>query len=136
MTKLTRWQKNMQNAGYQIIPFTHEEIMDHLIDVFVRDREHLTALAAADDTKRHELSFIIDYSNLGDQSTIFGGLVHYNKKQRRFTYITYSDDRNWGVMFSIESRVAFFCYEHYKSLKHLFPFGCSTKKLTEYLLNN
>lgn len=134
--KLTHWERNMLKSGYDIIPFTHNEIVDHLLDIFIRDREHLLIMAAADDTKRHKLCFILDYENIGDKSTIFGGTVFYNKKERRFTYIQYSDSRNWAVQFSIESKVAYFAYEHFQSVKKIFPFGASIKKLKEYLLNN
>jgi hypothetical protein len=136
MEKLTHWERRLKKSGYAIIDFTHEEIVDHLLDIFKRDREHLLTKAAADDTKRHKLVFILDYDNLGDQSTYFGGTVTYDKRKRRFTYITYSDRRNWGVRFSIESKVAFFAYEFYKSIKHIFPFGYSANKFREWVKNN
>lgn len=136
MEKLTRWEKSMRKSGYQIIPFTHEEIVEHLLQVFERDREHLLMMAAADETKRHELVFVMDHSNIGDQSTIFGGTITYNKKKRRFTHITYSDRRNWAVQFSVESKVAYFSYDFWQPIKKEFPFGASVKRLKEYFLNH
>ncbi len=99
----TRWQKTMENHGYAIVDFTHEEIKKHLLEVFKRDRDGLLLQAALDDTKRHNLTFILDYENIGSKLTIFGGTVNYNKKTRKFDYITYSDNRNRAVNFPIEN---------------------------------
>jgi hypothetical protein len=136
MEKLTHFERQMKKEGYEIIHFTHDEIMDHLLQVFERDRAHLLTQAAADDTKRHKLVFILDYENIGETTTTFGGTVTYNKKLRRFTHITYSDRRNWAVQFSIESRAAFFAYDYFQQVKKIFPWAYSVKGLTKWLLNN
>lgn len=134
--KKTSYQKFMEKGGYATIDFTHEEIMEHLLEIFKRDRDDLLMKAALDDTKRRSLTFILDFDNIGNKLTIFGGTVNYNKKLRKFDYITYSDTRNYAVMFSIESKVACFYYDFYAAWKHLFPFGVSRKRMTEYLLNH
>lgn len=131
--KLTKYQKDMKSAGYDIIPFTHDEIVDHLLTVFERDRDRLLLMASADTTRRHELVFVLDYENINEKATIFGGLVFYNKKQRRFTHISYSDNNNWAVFFSVTTRVSYFSREFWKPLRKDFPFGTSIKRLTEYL---
>jgi hypothetical protein len=142
--KKTNWEKRLEQSGSQIITWEHDEIVDYLLMIFNRDKDRLTLLAASDQTKRHTLCFIMDYEGIGGWNqngnyvpgvgdTNFGGTVTYNKKLRRFTHITYSD---WGVQFSIESRAAFFAYEHYKSMKKIFPFGASVKRLREWLLSN
>lgn len=133
--KKTRWQKHLEKAGYAIIDFTHEEIMDHLLEIFKRDRDDLLMKAALDDTKRHNLTFILDFGNFS-KLTIFGGTVNYSKKLRKFNYITYSDERNFAVMFSIESKAACFHYDHFKAWKHVFPHGASIKRMSEHLLTH
>lgn len=132
----TRWQKQMEKHGYAVIDFAHEEIMEHLLQIFIRDRDDLLMKAALDDTNRRNLTFILDFQNVGCKLTIFGGTVNYSKKLRKFNYITYSDNRNYGVIFGIDSKVAHFCYDHYRDWKHIFPFGASVKKMTEYLLTH
>lgn len=126
----------MENAGYAVIDFTHEEIMDHLLEIFNRDRDSLLLKAVLDNTNRKSLTFMLDLDNIGNKLAIFGGTVNYNRKLRKFDYITYSDTRNWAVRFSIESKVACFHYDHYAAWKHIFPFGVSTKRMTQYLLTN
>ena len=130
---LTGWQKRMAKSGYDIIPFTHEEIVEHLLEVFHRDKEHFLSMIA-EEPKRKVFCFVLDYDNIGDQKTIFGGTVHYDKRKGRgFTYIAYSDDNNFAVLFSIKTKVAYFSHEFWKPLVKLMPFW-SYKKLTEYLL--
>ena len=131
---MTKWEKEWVRRGGII--YEHDEIVEHLLFVFRRDECHLLLLAAADDTKRHKLVFILDYPNCFDDKTNFGGTVIYDKKQRKFTHIQYSDRNNWGVQFSIESKVSFSAHEFWKPFIKQFPFGLSTKKLTKYLLTN
>lgn len=134
--KLTRWEKYLIDNGTEIITRDHDIIADYLLAIFDRDKDHLLLQAASDCTKRHELCFILDYEGMGGVGdTNFGGTVHYNKKQRRFTYIQYSDKRNWAVQFSIASKVSFHTYDFHQQYKHIFPFGCS-KKFAAYLISN
>lgn len=79
---------------------------------------------------------MLDFDNVDSKLTIFGGTVNYNRKLRKFDYITYSDAMNYAVMFSIESKVACFYYDFYAAWKHLFPFGVSRKRMTKYLLTH
>ncbi len=134
-TMKTRWQKELEKKGYAIINFSHDEIVEHLLEIFKRDRDDLLLKASLDDTKRQNLTFLLDYGNFS-HLTIFAGTVNYSKKMRKFNFITYSDERNYAVHFSIESKVAHFCYENYKNLKNIFPFGSSIKRMTQYLLTH
>lgn len=134
--RMSAWEKRLTEEG-RVITWEHDEIVDYLLTIYNRDKDHLLTQAAADDSKQHGLTFVLDYEGMGGVGeTNFGGTVHYNKKRRIFDYITYSDRRNWAVMFSITSKAAWFAYEHYTQLKKVFPFGARGKKLTEYLLNN
>lgn len=133
----TKHEKNLIACGYEIITWEHEEIVDYLLQVFKRDYDHLLLLAAADNTKRRTLSFVLDYDGMGSPLKInIGGTVIYDKRKRKFIYIQYSDRYGWGVQFSITSRAAFFCRDFYNQIKHVFPFGHSQKKLTAYLTSN
>lgn len=106
--------------------------------IFNRDKDSLLLTAASDTQRMRKVVIILDYQGMveGYGETNFGGTVTYCKKLRKFTHIQYSDRRNWAVSFSITSKVAFFAYDHYQSMKKVFPFGASRKKLTAYLLNN
>lgn len=137
MIRQTKHEKNLIACGVEIVTWEHEEIMDYLLQIFHRDYDHLLLLAAADNTKRHTLSFLLDYEGLDSPLQInIGGTVIYDKRKRKFTYIQYSDRYNWAVQFSISSRAAFFCRDFYNQIKHVFPFGYSQKKLTAYLTSN
>ncbi len=133
----TKWEKSLIASGREIITWEHDDIVDYLIAIFNRDKENLLLMAASDDTKRHTLCFLLDFEGRkrgGLGETNFGGTVVYNKKKRKFTHITYSDRYNWGIIFSIDSRVTFFCRDFYLQLKHVFPFGYSHKSLHKYLM--
>lgn len=137
MDKLTNWEKKLIANGEEIFTWEHDDIVDYLLQIFHRDKDDLLLKAAIDTTKRHSLVFTLDYPDcFGIGKTNFGGQVIYDKKKRRFTHIQYSDRRNWSVMFSIESRAAFFAHDFFKQIKHAFPLFYSNKKLTEYLLKN
>lgn len=135
MRKLTYHERRMKSYGYTIIEFTHDEIVDHLLEVFKRDEGHLLSLVLEDNTNRRELAVILDFENIGDQRTTFGGMAYYSRKKRKFTHIIYSDRHNCSVIFSIETKVAHFSYEFWKPLLKIQRFW-SIKKLKLYLLNN
>ncbi len=132
MNKPTRWEKSLSESGFPIITWDHEEIKDYLLSCFRRDYAHLLSIALSDNTKRHTLELVMNYHDMGGDN--FGGTVTFNKKRNEFTHITYSDRRNWGVLISINSGVSFFAYDHFKEWRHIFPFGASVKKLSNYLL--
>lgn len=132
--KLTQWEKEITSVGWEIVTWDHDIIMEYLIQIFNRDKADLLLLAASDDTNRRTVTCVLDHAGLDSPLKInIGGTVTYNKKLGKFTYITYSDKHNWAVQFSIDSKVAFFARDFYKSIKKVFPFGYSTKKLKEYL---
>lgn len=134
MEKLTHWEKQLIKSNCEIITWDHDIIVDYLLAIFNRDKSDLLLQAALDTTKRHELGFVLNYEDL--RGTNFGGVVYYNKKKRKFTYITYSDKRNCAVFFSIESKCYYSSYDFYQQIKKKFPFGVSTKKGIQYLMSN
>lgn len=134
--KRTKWEKELEEFGYSIIDFTHEEIASHLLEIFRRDIDDLLLIAASDNSNRKNLTLVLDHGNLGNKLTTFGGTINYNRKRGKFNYITYSDRRNYAVSFSIESGAASFSYDHYQRFKSVFPFGVSIKRMTEYLLTH
>lgn len=136
MPRETKHEKHIIATGGAIITWEHEDIVDYLLQIFQRDLCELTLRAVADNTKRRTLTFILDSNDLDCiQRTNFGGSVIYNKKKRQFTHIQYSDRYNWIVQFSIASRSAFFARDFYNQIKHKFPFGWSTQKLTNFFLS-
>jgi hypothetical protein len=132
--KITRWEKQLRKSGFPIITWDHEEIKDYLLACFKRDYAHYLQIALSDTTKRHNLVLIMNHDDLGGDN--FGGTLNYNTKRKEFTFISYSDKRNYGMLFSINSGASFSCYDHYQQFKKVFPFGASVKRLTEYLLTN
>lgn len=129
--KQTQHEKNIVSCGGDIITWEHEDIVDYLLQVFYRDYDSLLLQAASDNTKKRNIQLPLDHDNAN-----FGGSVIYNKKQRKFMYVQYSDRYGWAVQFSIASKAAFFCRDHYNQFKHMFPFGYSQSKLTAYLISN
>lgn len=135
MDKLTKWEKETIAAGVPIITWEHEEIRDYLVDCFNRDKDRFTLMAAADTTKRHNLRFVMNHHDLAGDN--FGGTLNYNKKERRFDFIEYSDRHNCAVQFSISNpTVAFFSRDFYKPLQKMWPLWISNKNLTHWLLTN
>lgn len=59
----------------------HEEL---LIATFNKERDDLLLKAACDDTKRHNLRYVLSIEDN------VGGTVNYNKKENRFDFIEYS----------------------------------------------
>lgn len=131
---MTKWEKELRKNGGII--WEHDEIVEHLLQIFKRDESDLLLMCALDATNRHTLMYVLDYPNCFDGKTNFGGQVIYNKKKRQFTHIQYSDKQNFAVYVSIGSKVSFFAYDFWKPFRKQFPFGLSTKKLTHYLLTN
>lgn len=111
----------------------HAVISEYLFACFHREHDDLLLRAAADDTKRWSLCFVLDYENMGVNN--FGGTVHYDKKKRMFTYMTYSDQKNFAVMISIASKCYWSARAHRDYLyKNVPQFYCyNNKKLGEYL---
>lgn len=63
-----------------------QEAEDFLIACYQREWPELIMIAALDDTKRHNLDFILNYPKINK----WGGTVNYCKKTRRFDFIEYS----------------------------------------------
>jgi len=113
----------------------HTIISAFLLTVFRKEEDALLLRAAADDTKRWNLCFVLDYANLGVNN--FGGTVNYNKKERRFDFIAYSDKKNFGVYISIRSGCYFSAWEFRDFLYHNVPeFYHHEKKLAQWLMTH
>lgn len=132
--KLTNWERQLIDAGVEIVTWNHEIIMDTLLDYFYAEEAILLLKAAMDDTKRRELHYTLNFENSLKYRTNIGGCAVFNKKLRKFTHIEYSDKYNWQVQFSINSKVAFFARDWANQIKYAFPFGGSQKNITHYLM--
>ncbi len=116
---------------------SHDSIMDLLLRVFNRDFDELLLDAIADNSKKRyvEIPLLYEVIEKGTDTpfTVYLGSACYSKKNNKFTHINYADAKNYAVQFSITSRVEFSAYEHHLRIKHIYPFGCSNKRLKEYL---
>lgn len=115
--------------------WNHAVIANYLLTVFRNEEDHLLLKAAADDTQRWNLRFALDYENIGDNN--FGGTANYNKKERRFDFIEYSDRKNFGVQISIRSGCYCSSWEMRDFLYHNVPEAWHPeKKLSKWLLTH
>lgn len=115
----------------------HKEISAYLLGCFLVAREELLLKAAADETRRWNLTFVLDFENSVRREMGFGGTVNYNKKQRRFSFIEYSDRHNWAVRFSIESGCMWQAWDHRDFLFHHVPeYYHPNNKLAKWLLTH
>lgn len=134
---VSSWEKRLVKSGIDIITWEHDDIVDYLLAIFERDKAQLLLEATSIDTRAREVPLVLDHENIfGVGKTNFGGTIVYNKKKCKFTHIIYSDRHNYAVMFSVDTKVAFFAREFYMQMKKVFPFGCSNKRLKEYLMAN
>lgn len=110
----------------------HKVLSEYLLSVFEKEKDDLLLQAAADVTSRWNLVFVLDHPHTID----FGGTVNYNKRQRRFDFITYCGRFKYAMVFSITSNCYYSAWEHRDWLYRNVPeYYCkSNKKLTEYLL--
>ncbi len=113
----------------------HAIIAPYLLEVFLRDKSHLLLLAAADDTKRWNLTIVLDYENMGLND--FGGTVNYDKRRRQFNFIQYSDQHNFAVRFSIASGSRYSVWKHRDFLFYHVPeYYHPNNKLADWLLSH
>ncbi len=115
----------------------HKTISAYLMGCFLLEKDELLLRAAADGTKRWNLTLVLDYENSIRRSKGFGGTVNYNKRLRRFDFIQYSDYWNWAVRFSIESGACWRSRDHrdflYNNVPEAYHHG---KKLSQWLLEH
>lgn len=130
----TKWEKQIIEAGGEIITWDHEVIMDFLLAIFYQEQDALLLRASTDDRSFRVLDYTLGWDDYFKNPTNFGGSAHYCKKLRKFVTIQYSDRYNFLVEFSIASKATFFARDWYMQLKHVFPFGCSIKNGTHYLM--
>ena len=118
----------------------HTTIANHLLAVFHRDFSYLLLLAGQDDTRRHNLTILLDYEKTVGQNpmTGFGGTVNYNKKKRCFDFIQYCDHHGYAVRISIIAPGVYWsAWEHRNYLYHNVPeFYHPEKKLAQWLLSH
>jgi hypothetical protein len=113
----------------------HNIIANYLLAAFERDKDSFLLRAAADDTKRWNLTFALDFENIGQNN--FGGTVNYDKKNRLFNFIDYSDSHNFCVRISIISKCYWSAWEHRDFLYRNVPqYYYPDKKLAKYLLEH
>lgn len=101
MSSATSWERSLVAVGTPIITWDHADISHYLVSCFKRDEAGLLLQAVGDATKRRDLRFVMNLHDLG--GTNFGGTVNYNKKLRRFTFVEYSDQRNYSVRVSLRN---------------------------------
>lgn len=114
----------------------HAQISAYLLGCYFVQEIDLYLAAAADDTRRHNLRFVLDYDTLIDKP--FGGTVNYNKKKRRFDFIEYCDGHGYAVRISVAAPgVHWSAWQHRDYLYHNVPeLYHSDKKLAQWLLKH
>ncbi len=132
--RLTNKEKYIKKLRVPLVRWEHNDIVSYLLELYNNKKDELLLMAASDETNRREIELQLSCEFSGTKNINLRAGVHYNKKRRTFTHISYSDRYNCVIQFSITSKATFFAHEFHQSIKDVFPLFYSVKKLTHYLL--